>query len=581
MTSATPGPRPRATTLRLSLVLPFVALIALLTASLGALWYWTGGRAASTLSQQLMDEMVARTSLAVRHHVQNSSAMLQTAFPADLSAGPDITRDLAALRQRLWIATSLSGRMGDYVHYGNRAGQNIGLQRKGPALGELRLKTRGEDHRVFYRLDGIKGKPEPLSTESMMFDPRTRPWFRAAREAPGDVWTPVYIDFNTRDLVMTRARRVLSPRGEFEGVVATDLFLDGLQRFVAELPMAPGGRAMILEPDGALVAISGMPNIATGKDGRPERIHAEHSGDPLLGATFGALRQAFATNAPGRHEPLVIDTADGTVQVAYQRISDAAGLNWLAVVTLPRKQILAGIRRDLVLMVALGLLALGVALGTGLHVFGGVARDMRSLTRAVRGIGQGQIDAPIPVARRDEIGELARNFLRMRHGLFTDPLTGVGNRAALLHTLARLTRPRAADGRRAPFALLFIDLNRFKPLNDRWGHDTGDQALIEVARRLQQRLRPGDTVARLGGDEFVAVVQGIADDAQARTACHHLLALIEQPLTTLQGVPGMETVSLGATIGYALHPRDGHDAVALLKHADDDMYRRKLPDTVR
>ena len=90
----------------------------------------------------------------------------------------------------------------------------------------------------------------------------------------------------------------------------------------------------------------------------------------------------------------------------------------------------------------------------GTRIFGAVA-DMRSLTRAVRLVGQGEIDTPIEVQRRDEIGELAR-FHRMRHSLFTDPLTGASNRSALQHILSTLTRPLPGQGPRRLHCCLWI-----------------------------------------------------------------------------------------------------------------------------
>ncbi|WP_406626265.1 diguanylate cyclase domain-containing protein [Acidovorax sp. SDU_ACID1] len=572
-------PSANRSSLKLSLVLPFIALIALLTGTLGVLWYWTGSRTVSMLSQQLMTEMAARIGQAVDQHVQGSGAMLEAAFPDSLPAGPDIARDLPALRERLWIATSLSGQAGDYVYYGNRAGQGIGLKRLGHDLGELRLKTRAEDHRRYYRLDGIAARPIPQSLEASPFDPRTRPWFKQARTAAGHVWTPVYIDFNARDLVMTRARRVLSPTGEFEGVVAADVFLHALQQFMAGLPMVTGGRAFILEPGGALIAASDMPNIREGSDGTPERVNAANCGDPLIEAIHAQLRPLLQSAGPAAGAPQLIDAHGKAVQIAYRQIVDSAGLDWVAVVALPHDDMLAGMRRHVVLMAALGLCALGLALALGLRVFGGVADDMRSLTRAVRRIGQGEIDTPIDVRRNDEIGELARNFHQMRHSLFTDALTGSANRSALQHTLAALTRPGPQGP--APFALLFIDLNRFKPLNDRFGHDNGDRALAEIAQRLRSQLRASDLLVRLGGDEFVAVLPGIDSDEQAQAARQHVEAALEQPLTTLLGVPEGETVTVGAAIGQALYPRDGLDAESLLKHADQDMYRRKGPGAPR
>lgn len=223
----------------------------------------------------------------------------------------------------------------------------------------------------------------------------------------------------------------------------------------------------------------------------------------------------------------------------------------------------------IVLVIALGLLALALALAIGLHIFGGVARDMRTLTQAVRRVGQGDIHAPIQVPRNDEIGELAHNFHHMRHNLFTDPLTGVNNRSALHHILNTLVQTRQV------FALLFIDLNKFKPLNDCWSHGNGDLALAEVAQRMRQHLPPTNVLARLGGDEFVVVLPGVASDAQAVHICQQLLAIITPPLTTLQGVPEEAAVSVGASMGHALYPRDGGDGASLLKHADAQMYLAK------
>jgi len=573
-------PAPRSS-LKLSLVLPFIALIALLTGTLGVLWYWTGSRTVSTLSQQLMTEMASRISQAVDQHVQGSGAMLEAAFPEGLPAGPDIAKDLPALRERLWIATSLSGQAGDYAYYGNLAGQGIGLKRLGRDLGELRLKTRAEDHRRYYRVDGIAARPVAQALEAAPFDPRTRPWFERARAAKGHVWTPVYIDFNARDLVMTRARRVLSPAGEFEGVVATDVFMHALQQFVAGLHMVTGGRAFIFEPDGALIAASDMPNIREGRDGKPERVNAANCGDPLVEAIHAQLGPLLQPGGPAAGAPQLIDAHGKAVQIAYRHIVDNAGLDWIAVVALPHDDMLAGMRRHVVLVAALGLLALGLALALGLRVFGGVADDMRSLTHAVRRIGQGEIDTPIEVRRNDEIGELARNFHQMRHSLFTDALTGSANRSALQHTLAALTRPGPQGQAPAPFALLFIDLNRFKPLNDRFGHDNGDRALAEVAQRLRAQLRASDLLVRLGGDEFVAVLPGIDSDAQAQAARRHIETTLAPPLTTLHDVPEGETVTVGAAVGQALYPRDGQDAETLLKHADQDMYRHKEPGAPR
>ncbi len=149
----------------------------------------------------------------------------------------------------------------------------------------------------------------------------------------------------------------------------------------------------------------------------------------------------------------------------------------------------------------------------------------------------------------------------------TDPLTGLPNRrglqAALADGLARATRERL-------LAVYLIDLDGFKPVNDKHGHDVGDALLCAVAQRLRASLRGSDVVARLGGDEFVVVAQGLPSDDKARELGDQVAAAFIDPFE-LQGLH----FELGATLGYALAPLDGDEPAALLKRADAAMYAGK------
>ncbi|MBS3019001.1 hypothetical protein DJFAAGMI_01740 [Comamonas sp. PE63] len=466
----TPLPQPvRASkSLKLSLILPFVALIALLTSALGMLWYWTGSNAVSALSEQVMEEKAERIALIVDRHLYPSSAVLEAAFPSGEPVPADIRDHIPALISRLWVASSLHTQPNDYVYYANVAGQGIALKRLAPELGQLRLKTQASEHRSYFKVAGMHAEPAYESTEINLFEPRQRPWFKLAAESPDVIWTPAYIDFSAKDLVLTRARRILSSQGRLEGVVATDISLRALNEFVNQLHLSEHGRAFIIEADGSLIAATGMPNIHRREDGKLERMSAANSQDPLIQAVYDKIQGAFnapkSGTAPGT--ALLEDARHSNIRIAYRRLNLGSGQDWMAVVAVPHKDMLTGVYRHMVLVGSLGLLALVMAVLIGTRIFGAVANDMRSLTRAVRRVGQGEIDTPIEVQRRDEIGELAHNFHRMRHSLFTDPLTGASNRSALQHILATLTRPLPGQSMAAPFALLFVDLDRFKPLND-------------------------------------------------------------------------------------------------------------------
>jgi diguanylate cyclase (GGDEF)-like protein/PAS domain S-box-containing protein len=149
-----------------------------------------------------------------------------------------------------------------------------------------------------------------------------------------------------------------------------------------------------------------------------------------------------------------------------------------------------------------------------------------------------------------------------------DTLTGLANRSLLQDRLEQALLTAASFGTRV--AVAFVDLDRFKYINDSLGHHVGDELLKEVAARIESCVRECDTVARLGGDEFVLLLNGHSGPDSVRAIMESLLAAISQPWIIGQG-----EFHVSCSIGVALHPEDGEDARALLKHADSAMYRAK------
>lgn len=167
-----------------------------------------------------------------------------------------------------------------------------------------------------------------------------------------------------------------------------------------------------------------------------------------------------------------------------------------------------------------------------------------------------------------EVTELRRNERELEHRATHDLLTGLPNRHRLHVELQYAIANAAETG--SGLAVLYLDLDGFKAVNDRAGHATGDRVLREVGQRLQQGLRQGDLVARVGGDEFVALLPGCRDSRAARTIADDLRARLGLPCTLPDG-----PFRPDASIGIACYPRDGTDAEALLAHADRAMYISK------
>jgi diguanylate cyclase (GGDEF)-like protein len=161
----------------------------------------------------------------------------------------------------------------------------------------------------------------------------------------------------------------------------------------------------------------------------------------------------------------------------------------------------------------------------------------------------------------------ARSSVRSREDAMTDDLTGLGNRRLLLRRLADLLADGGGERRHA---LLLVDLDRFKEVNDSLGHPTGDELLRLLAPRLVDRALPDETVVRLGGDEFAVVVPDVAGREAAIAAAERIGTALDAPIT-VDGV----TLHLTASTGIALAPEHGREPATLLRRADVAMYEAK------
>ena len=172
------------------------------------------------------------------------------------------------------------------------------------------------------------------------------------------------------------------------------------------------------------------------------------------------------------------------------------------------------------------------------------------------------------VAFLRDVTETRHQVISLRHQAMHDALTGLPNRASLFETLEQTIEQARRNDQR--LALMLMDLDRFKEVNDTFGHQFGDALLKQVAFRIQNQLHSGDSVARLGGDEFAVLLPQLGDASDAAAAARRILNTLEQPF-----VVDAQVLEVGASIGISIYPDHGSDARTLLRRADVAMYAVK------
>lgn len=239
--------------------------------------------------------------------------------------------------------------------------------------------------------------------------------------------------------------------------------------------------------------------------------------------------------------------------------------------------------RDTLLSMLVMVVSIGLAVLIAYRLSRMILRPLDVFKRAAESLGRGHFPEEehanlLALAQAPhEFGVLARVFVRMAddlkalhstliHSARHDVLTGLPNRACLLERLSEALAARDAQ----PFTLLFLDFDRFKAVNDRYGHKVGDGLLVEIAKRLKQCVRLGDLVARLGGDEFTILLMGDNEIEQAERAAQRILRAFERPCV-IEGIEIRTSASIGILV-------DGHScetAEDALRNADIAMYSAK------
>jgi diguanylate cyclase (GGDEF)-like protein len=400
-------------------------------------------------------------------------------------------------------------------------------------------------------------------------------------------WSEIYFD-DKAGIWMLSAITPIDRAGKWIAAVSQDIGVDELVKRTTN-EFAPGTYNMIVEAGGSLVA---HPDLM-------EKIH-KSNGNLKIASLGDAQLEGFVREAAlARGGTEVRESPDGEHLLA---ISHIRGPGWLFITVYPKSLMEAkayAAAQDIVLV---GLILLLVEwLFLSWIIRRQVSQPLAELSRAAASVAMGNMDVELHVQGQDELGQLGTRFIdmaarvlerdlalnqradeleyevserklaeqRMSFMATHDELTGLANRSLLMDRLGQaLSIAKRNDGL---LALLFIDLDRFKHINDTLGHDIGDQVLKQVASKISLLLRKSDTLCRLGGDEFVLLLPTVHSQDDAALIANKIITALAE----IKGIGGLN-FPVTSCIGISTFPNDGSDGDTLLRNADIAMYRAKV-----
>lgn len=570
-------------------IAPFVSLIFVAVGLVGFLSLYNGQRAVNDLAGQLLQ----RTNQLVTQHLESYLAVPKNLVRLNAAALENGTLDwqnFTALGDYFWQQAKLYHI--SWINLGLTDGSYVGAgyipdTDQQMIIGERSPATDMVYYDFFTDEQGRRLRQEPDPT----YDFTQEAWFIDTMQSPQLSWTDIYLwdgTYSTMSLAINQP--IYQGNSQPVGAIGIDLSLDSISDFLRKLRVTPSARIFIVEKSGLVVATSGSEATFVQQDDRTERLNVIDSTDPLIKATATYLLTQI-----GRFDQIQTGTAfqfPWNGELEYVRVTpwhDEVGLTWWVVVMVCDSDFMAQIDANTQQTIWLSGSALLIAIMLGLFTSRLITQRVASLKLAAQQIATGQLAQPVApsgIRELDALGDsfnsmaaqLRDSFTKLAYTASHDALTGLPNRASLQQLLAEVIARSQKEcyGRVdtqtpvTPFAVLFLDLDYFKLLNDSLGHLAGDQVLIEVARRLQDCIGDRGHVARFGGDEFVILLDKLTQADDVKPIVERILSSIPKPIALADN-----TAFVSTSIGIVFSSHCENDAEGILRNADIALYRAK------
>ncbi|NJR48996.1 MAG: diguanylate cyclase [Leptolyngbyaceae cyanobacterium CSU_1_3] len=543
--------RSRKFSLRLILVVPFVLQTAAVVSLTGWISLHNGQKEINDLSSELQSKTTRKVTryldsyLLVPHQINQTNLAainLKLVNPADLRT----------TGQFFWKQMQIFN-VG-CINFGKVQGEFVGVERRnnGEFLYHEILRASPNKTSV-YRVD-LQGRRASLKNVlTQQTGVQTETWFMDAMRSGRPVWSRIYQWQSKPDLLsISSSYPVYDDSQKLLGVIGVNLILSQVGDFLRSLKTSPSGQTFIVERDGLLVASSTAQLPFELVAGQAQRIKASQSSEGVMRSTLQHLNQHFGTLHKIQNAQQLNFHLSGVKQfVSVTPWKDQYGLDWLIVVVVPESDFTEETYQNIRLTILLCLMALGGASTIGIATSTMLVQPILRMVNTANALSAGDWQQQVSESRISEIsllatalnrmaGQLQSSFTTLIYTASHDSLTGLLSRnsfqqklqEAILH-YQESNQATLQSSHSNLFAVLFLDLDHFKFVNDSLGHMVGDQLLVSVARRLSLCLRSIDVIGRFGGDEFIILLNHVANITDVTRVSDRILAEFQQPFNIL------------------------------------------------
>ena len=425
------------------------------------------------------------------------------------------------------------------------------------------------DHMIFVEESGEYYTSGEVSFPPS-YEPRERDWYRNALESHETLyWSDPFLDFLDQDILFSAVTKVRDDEGNFKGILAAHFDVNEINESFNDFELEERDYLMLVSRNGTILA----------------NKKAFFIGEEPFYSVLDSLKET------GRSQSLEVNI-QGSAYLALGRQLTSSGMLFISAVNKQDIQRKLSNRLGQVFLIELLILLIYICVTYFLTRKG--ILPLQKLSDLMSEAEKGNYAVRANLNEYREISDLSRQFNSMVEGIQTrdailknreieiknlayyDSLTGLPNRTYLQSSLSKLMKNYEGEkeigfqGNVQEGAILFLDLDGFKTINDTMGHSTGDLVLREVANRLSHNTRYKQMAARIGGDEFVIILEEIETIEVIRKIADRILNILNKPITIKK-----TRYEIGASIGIVLYPTHGNDAEILLKKADMAMYKAK------